>query len=258
MWIDGIIYAMWIAARESTCVTEWYNLLSAQLLENCILQHFTKDFPIVSNQAKKTQELLKNRLVWVRRIVFIFYFSVSPVFWVLEVKVFWSVLMGEITHRFIKTNGITLHIAEQGPSGMYTWISRASFDLTKTILSWWTRICFCLVTQESPGHLLISKNPLELMNKDMFLSGYTRSSRASFDFTKPSWADEQGYVFVWLHKYLQGIFWFHKTILSWWTRIFIWYTRIWQILWFDKMIKELLGYFFLFAVLLLFFCFGML
>jgi hypothetical protein len=166
MWIDGIIYAMWIAARESTCVTEWYNLLSAQLLENCILQHFTKDFPIVSNQAKKTQELLKNRLVWVRRIVFIFYFSVSPVFWVLEVKVFWSVLMGEITHRFIKTNGITLHIAEQGPSGMYTWISRASFWSHKTILSWWTRICFCLVTQST--------------------------SRASFDFTKPSWADEQG------------------------------------------------------------------
>jgi hypothetical protein len=36
----------------------------------------------------------------------------------------------------------------------------------KTILSWWTRVCF--------------------------LSGYTSISRASFDFTKPSWADEQG------------------------------------------------------------------
>jgi hypothetical protein len=34
-------------------------------------------------------------------------------------------------------------------------------------------------TLESPGHLLISQNHLELMNKDMSLSRYTRISRAS-------------------------------------------------------------------------------
>lgn len=42
-----------------------------------------KIFPLtVSQSSERTQELLKNRLAWVRRIFFIFYFSVSPVFWV--------------------------------------------------------------------------------------------------------------------------------------------------------------------------------
>ncbi len=137
MCIDGIIYAMWIAARESRCVTEWYELLSAQLFENCILQHSTKDFPIDCEQSsKRTQELLKNRLVWVRRIFFHFLFLC------------FSSLLGFCRWRFF---GLSWwgrsHIASSRQMGLLCIL------LNKDLL-----VC----TLESPGHLLISQNHLEL------------------------------------------------------------------------------------------------
>jgi hypothetical protein len=132
--------------------------------------HFAKfhqRFSHCEQSSKRTQELLKNRLVWVRRIFFhFFYFSV------------FLQSFGFCRWRFF---GLSWwgrsHIASSRQMGLLCILQN------KDLL-----VC----TLESPGHLLISQNHLELMSKDMFLSGYTSISRASFDFTKPPWADEQG------------------------------------------------------------------